>query len=61
MDYFFHGGSYSLEHDMAGLEAQVSCHVSAGQVQKLFFIFARFFHIKLPSYTRKVSSYLGYT
>ena len=54
MDYFFHGGSYSLEHDMAGLEAQISCHVSAGQVQKLFFIFARFYRIKLPSFTRKV-------
>ena len=55
LDYFFHGGSYSIEHDLAGLEAIISCHVSAGQVPKLFFIFARFFRIKLPTYSRKVA------
>ena len=31
MEYFFHGGSYSLEHDATGLEAITSCHVSACQ------------------------------
>mmetsp|Transcript_18995 Transcript_18995/g.61162 ORF Transcript_18995/g.61162 Transcript_18995/m.61162 type:complete len:316 (+) Transcript_18995:428-1375(+) len=39
---------------MAGGEAMTSCHVSAGQVSKLFFIFARFFRIKMPSHSRKV-------
>ena len=51
--YFFHGGAYSLEHDM-GVEAMTSCQVSAGQVPKLFFICARFFRIKMPSHSRKV-------
>lgn len=54
MEYFFHKGSYSLEHDLAGLECITTCHVSAGRVSMLFFIFARFFRIKLPCYTRKV-------
>lgn len=54
LQYFFHGGSYSIEHDLAGLEAITSCHVSAGRVQMLFFIFARFFRIQLPTFTRKV-------
>ena len=35
MDYFFHGGSYSIEHDLAGLEAITSCHVSACQARPL--------------------------
>ena len=54
LPYFFHGGAYSLEHDMAGVEAMTSCQVSAGQVPKLYFIFARLFRIKLPSHSRKV-------
>lgn len=53
-EYFFHGGSYSIEHDLAGLEAITACHVSASRVPMLFIIFSKFFRIKLPTFTRRV-------
>ena len=55
MQNFFRNGSYALEVDLAGLEAITSCQVCPGQLSKLFIIFARFFHIKLPTFERKVS------